>query len=124
MNLGILKKWVRALRSKKYKQGQYKLKTLNGEPKYCCLAVLCDLHAKATGNTWEDGHHRGSYLGNAYVLPRKVMRWAGLKSDDPVLFIKGTKREQITATCLNDHDCESFPAIATHIEQAQKKKLI
>lgn len=37
-------KWVEALRSEKYKQGKNMLKTIcEGEYKYCCLGVLCEL---------------------------------------------------------------------------------
>ncbi len=39
MKYALMKKWVKALRSGKYKQGQGLLETLDG--KNCCLGVLC-----------------------------------------------------------------------------------
>lgn len=40
-------KWLKALRSGEYKQGQSEL--YNGEDKYCCLGVACDVagHGKS-----------------------------------------------------------------------------
>lgn len=42
----IAEKWVKALRSKKYRQGKYvlKKKTQAGTVQYCCLGVLCELY--------------------------------------------------------------------------------
>ncbi|NDC73560.1 MAG: hypothetical protein EBZ62_08985 [Sphingobacteriia bacterium] len=42
----IAKKWVKALRSGKYKQGKGYLKQFNSknEPRHCCLGVLCELY--------------------------------------------------------------------------------
>ena len=45
--LGILNKWVEALRSGKYKQGQHNLR--NADNTYCCLGVLCDIE----GANWQ-----------------------------------------------------------------------
>lgn len=43
MKNNIMKKWVKALRSGKYKQGTGTLKQYNRneEAKHCCLGVLC-----------------------------------------------------------------------------------
>lgn len=45
MKKDIAKKWVKALRSGKYKQGKHMLKaaTKTGM-RYCCLGVLCELY--------------------------------------------------------------------------------
>ena len=50
VNKAVIKRWVKALRSGKYKQGLGALKATDseGKPRYCCLGVLCDLHAKKT----------------------------------------------------------------------------
>lgn len=114
----ILNKWVKALRSGKYEQGQNRLKTLNGQPKYCCLAVLCDLHAQENGTGWVDykASKAGHYLGERHFLPEPVKEWAGLKDRDPQLG-KNTASEE------NDAGKE-FKTIANLIVQAQKKKLI
>jgi hypothetical protein len=117
MKPAILKKWVRALRSGKYKQGKEQLKIVNGIPRYCCLGVLCYLHAKATGKLW--GSEVEPYLSETGILPRKVMHWAGLTSNDPVL----EEKTDSSASELNDSG-KRFTTIARLIEQAQKNKLI
>lgn len=46
MNKKIKNKWVKALRSGKYKQGTEALKITHdgdGEAAFCCLGVLCDI---------------------------------------------------------------------------------
>jgi len=42
----VMKKWVKALRSGKFKQGQGTLKQFNsrGVAQHCCLGVLCELY--------------------------------------------------------------------------------
>lgn len=72
--------WVAALESGEYKQGRCKLRGLDGG--FCCLGVLCDLHAKATGKEWVvDGNPdtiRYTYDGAGGALPHVVREWAGL----------------------------------------------
>jgi hypothetical protein len=44
MNAVIKQRWLAALRSGEYKQGQHALRSDDGdERRYCCLGVLCDL---------------------------------------------------------------------------------
>src|SRR5690242_16385148 len=59
MNQDIKKKWVDALKSGEYTQGQFVLRSF--EDTYCCLGVLCDLYAKETGKgNWQEG--KDTYL--------------------------------------------------------------
>lgn len=76
----MIRKWVAALRSGKYKQGQDQLRPTKDT--FCCLGVLCDLHRKERGGRWTtlDGYW---YSGAASVLPWKVTAWAGLPGDNP-----------------------------------------
>lgn len=66
-----------ALRSGDYKQTNGTL-TVPGLHEFCCLGVLCDLHAQA--------HPRGQgwigvgYYGSSMELPDEVRKWAGMKS--------------------------------------------
>ena len=80
MKSDIKELWVKALTDGSYEQGTNALKVDN---QFCCLGVLCDLHAKATGNDWKviDGNY--FYLDNEELLPEKVMEWAGLNSQCP-----------------------------------------
>lgn len=73
------KKWVRALRSGKYKQGRHQLRS--GD-QFCCLGVACDLAVKAKvipppvkdGRTFQYGRE---WLG----LPDAVRNWLGLRTE-------------------------------------------
>ena len=59
MKKDIAKKWIRALRSGKYKQGKGYLKqfTSKHEPRHCCLGVLCELY----NDTMKKNHKKTLY---------------------------------------------------------------
>lgn len=73
----IKQQWTTALRSGEDQQGKHFLRC--GD-KFCCLGILCDLHARITGIQWAN---EGYYLGLQSVLPPEVQAWAGLDSKDP-----------------------------------------
>ena len=106
MDQNIKKQWVEALRSGKYKQGRgclrVRYKTID---KFCCLGVLCDLHAQATNCEWEGG----IYLGKTSLLPEKVVKWAGLSSMNPHIGGKGV-------SFYNDEKWLNFDQMADLIE--------
>ncbi len=115
MNPEVKQKWIAALRSNKYPQGKTALKS-NGE--FCCLGVLCDLHAQETGAEWEheileeEGHKEmGYYLGSRDYCPPKVVKWAGLQDSDPKIKSKVDPR----LSFLNDNGA-TFEEIADLIE--------
>lgn len=95
MNEQIMRLWVNALLSKKYKQGFRKLKE-NG--KFCALGVLCDLYSKATKTKWEKG---GYMCGNSGFLMYEVKEWAEMNYPTDVME-------------MNDAG-KSFKEIAQHI---------
>ena len=72
-------KWVKALRSGKYKQGRERLHKVDASNhhKYCCLGVLCEL-AEVTKEKVGDGFQ---YNGMAAVLPLEVMKLTGMKDE-------------------------------------------
>jgi hypothetical protein len=76
----IAKKWVKALRSEKYKQGKGQLHNKKGD-RYCCLGVLCDLYLKEKKKKWEEANKTYYCLGSNDFLPPIVQKWAGMKSD-------------------------------------------
>lgn len=79
MNKQIKARWIKALRSGKYKQGVGVLRTEDN--KYCCLGVLCDLHSKSTGTKWKktiDSDFPWEYLDTDIDLPLEVREWANL----------------------------------------------
>lgn len=87
MDSQIKQRWIEALRSGQYKQGEGCLREAD---KYCCLGVLTDLYIKETGKEWSkagDSHYLSSntyyFADSSATLPRPVQEWAGLNSYDP-----------------------------------------
>lgn len=88
MRKDVAKKWVKALRSGKYNQGQGCLKQTNRNNKtyHCCLGVLCELYndemrkkkKKMLTETVKDGIHKFNRMDE--LLPKVVQNWAGLGS--------------------------------------------
>lgn len=106
----VAKKWIEALRSKKYKQGAHVLKKemKSGVVRHCCLGVLCELYnqqkkkeqktplisKRATKeqliglrNYQPKNVKIYNFGGTKTVeaiteLPYRVMRWAGMSSSD------------------------------------------
>lgn len=108
MNKRIKAKWIKALQSKKYKQTKCLLHDKGG---FCCLGVLTDIYIKEKKLKWS-GNPDYSYnlKGEEYILPKVVVRWAGLKSSNPE--IKGEALSQYNDT----RKCE-FKEIAKMIKE-------
>jgi len=87
MKKSIANKWIKALRSGKYKRTKEVLcrQQENGNKQYCCLGVLCDLYMKEKGGKWyaTNGYPFDAlkFAGMEQSLPEKVRKWAGMKSD-------------------------------------------
>lgn len=116
MNPEIKKRWVAALRSGEYEQGSEVLRTLDN--KFCCLGVLCDLHAKETGKAWlpRPSDSRYTYRGGASLLPISVHVWADLDSTSPKVKVDNHNHKQFL-TMLNDIERLTFNEIADIIEK-------
>jgi hypothetical protein len=103
------RKWVEALRSGKYKQGQHHLKWNNT---FCCLGVLCDI---SKVGSWGDGPKHAYYCDKSATLPDDVLAETGVKHSSGVIGTWGT-----TLVELNDGVDEvvgrSFEEIADIIE--------
>jgi hypothetical protein len=86
MKAEIKEQWIAALRSGEYRQGMAALKR---DGRFCCLGVLCDLHAKETGGRWAgsmDGYEgEERYQGCWGDLPSGVAEWAELPASDPTI---------------------------------------
>ena len=119
MNQEIKAKWVAALRSGEYKQGFEQLKDCNGN--FCCLGVLSDLAEKegiVESVQEEIGPRAFGYRTkgseNSFkfgTLPKAVMDWAGLDSDNPII------GDNNRATYCNDVCRMSFNKIADLVEK-------
>ena len=121
MNQEIKQRWIQALRSGEYKQGQGALHNYN-ENTFCCLGVLCDLHAKETNTSWVDypeENWRSDYLGNDISLPNKVIEWSGLEDHDPLINRKLSPliHRTLSLAMYNDEKGYSFDQLADLIEK-------
>lgn len=121
MNDRVQGLWTAALRSDDYEQGKDYLQC---DGLFCCLGVLCDLHAKETGISWdapglydipgpENGGVYSKYLEAYEFLPQEVIEWAGLTSSNPSVIYDG---RQQSLSELNDDD-KPFNLIADLIDQ-------
>lgn len=111
MKADIKERWVEALRSGRYVQGQGKL---NKGDKFCCLGVLCDLAERdgvVTSHIAVSGErvYSGPEGSDSSLLPRDVASWAGLDQLDPTA-------EGVHLVEANDYGA-SFPTIARMIEK-------
>ena len=121
MRKAIAMKWVAALRSGDYKQTNSQLRNDKG---FCCLGVLCNVHAQEHPKIAAKQTDPGMYLESAYTLPTEVMKWAGLSSyigekrDYKQLAIGGDYYHHLAAA--NDSGI-SFKRIANWIEKNYKE---
>jgi hypothetical protein len=125
MKADIKKKWLKALRSGKYRKARGALRKSTG---FCCLGVLTDLYIKETGKgewgKYQDGDYHFRHETGA--LPAAVRRWSGIRSEDPHSKVK-RKEEHGGGFCslaiLNDGSPDagikphSFKKIADIIER-------
>lgn len=104
----VKKRWVRALRSGRYRQIRGHLR--NGCGGFCALGVLCEL-ARRDGlvENYGDIGFTGSQNTTSSVLPRDVADWAGCSTSPS---IQGASIME-----LNDDSKLPFNEIADLIEQ-------
>jgi hypothetical protein len=120
MNKDIQDRWVLALRSGRYQQGEM---ALNQNGKLCCLGVLCELYMD--DHQYEREHlsvdrGRVGYYGN-YDLPMDpILNWAGLGTEFgelPGMPNEGDTGKAPYLTDLNDGAGLTFDQIADVIER-------
>lgn len=129
MKQNIMKKWVRALRSGKYKQGTGTLKQYNskGQAQHCCLGVLCELYnkemkknkkkslpEKVFDNDSDFSHGYSRFGTKKEDLPKEVMNWAGIISS--IGRFRDAKFNADTLADLNDTG-RKFKTISNIIEK-------
>lgn len=112
MKQEIKTKWIKALRSGKYKQTTG---TLKDEVGFCCLGVLCDIYRKEHKdlNLKWDYDTLGNFNCEKSELPYTVRKWAGLSKSDPNVKINN---ETTTLIHLNDDAGLNFKEIAQVIQ--------
>lgn len=132
MDKKIMQKWVKALRSNKYKQGKH---ALNCDNRFCCLGVLCDLYqkdAKAKKKKMldvyigmSDGDTDLYYYDNEEErLPDRVKDWAGLFSPigdiSEVPNIEKSRYKAYESLAMMNDMGKKFSTIANFIEKNYK----
>lgn len=107
------RKWVRALRSGKYKQTKGRLERVNGVNRFCCLGVACDLFNKSVPKSKRLERtivgKNGRYGNEEDLLPGVVKKWLGLSAND------GSIDNDDSLACINDAG-KRFATIADIIE--------
>ena len=122
MNKKIKARWIRALRSGKYVQGKSSLHRIGNTSRFCCLGVLCEIAVKDGIVKFDDDYDDDykdmyRYYGtgidrDSTLLPNKVMKWAGLKSNN------GVFGDDANDTLSNENDRgASFSDIANLIQK-------
>lgn len=110
--------WVEALRSGVYKQGK---NYLHEGDTYCCLGVACELYRlHESGPDWADENadddlEETSYMGEAEILPLRVMDWLGLGDECGCHVVSKVQGRSLSG--LNDQG-NTFEEIADVIEAA------
>lgn len=112
MNPVIKQKWVEALRSGEYKQGEGMLKSPSN--KYCCLGVLTDLYTKEIGVYFDITTDMFKAKSGDEFLCEKVMEWAELADNDVLVTYDG---HTAALSHLNDDVGLDFQEIADIIEK-------
>ncbi len=117
MNSRVKARWVKALRSGKYKKTTSVLKN---DDCFCVMGVLCDLYVRSKEGkenkaTWnEDGYICVNNESSCAVAPAIVLKWADLQ--DIRVSINGIGHP-ITIMGLNDSGKKSFKQLADIIEK-------
>ncbi len=110
-NTVMRERWIRALRSGEYTQGEGSLKAYNfggSEYEFCCLGVLCDL---VDSTKWDREATTGNIVfeGKADYPPTSILEMVGLTLEDA----------QLLAT-FNDSDGYDFEDIARYLEDGTR----
>lgn len=114
MKKAIADIWVKALRSGEYKQTTGELRGGLNTDSFCCLGVLCNLHAQTHPKFAAKQDDPGFYGGQSDVPPEIVMNWSGLKTE------LGEFGSEMSLAEMNDEGAD-FNKIADTIEKNWRK---
>lgn len=120
MKRSIARKWAKALESGEYQQTRGELRNTVG---FCCLGVLCNIHAQEHPEIAAEQTSMYEYLGEETELPFEVRDWAGMDSISGK-FPRGLIKEVPTADSLIDlnDDAEwNFKQVAKVIRKYYKE---
>lgn len=117
MKKKIADQWVAALRSGEYAQGKNALR--NSKNEFCCLGVLCNLHAQSHPGIAAGQRDPRKYLGEYGRLSALVMDWAGIRNNLGSVDVgcpQKTVNGRVTLAAANDSGAR-FLTIADFIEK-------
>ena len=118
MKRELARRWAKALDSGDYKQGTGQLRKAG---KFCCLAVLCNLHAEDHPEIAAKQKRASEYMGEAELLPDAVREWAGMTNEDGGFYGYDGVDTYTALTDLNDDQKLTFPEIAKVIRKHYKE---
>jgi hypothetical protein len=118
MDKKLKTKWVRALRSGKYKQGRRALCKISGTKRpvkqFCCLGVLCEL---VEGVRRSDGLSGAGAKLYTYVIPGQEPHQAKSSMNPLPDRVLSRSNQQILARMNDGGNKWNFDAIAGWIEE-------
>lgn len=108
----LQQRWIKALRSGRYKQGRMYLRTGNEE--HCCLGVACRVLRIPSERLTEHGHYSFGEQAATLTAPKEVVEKLQLYSHEGELVQRALKGHS-KLTAANDIG-RSFEVIADWIE--------
>ena len=108
--------WLERLDASSYPQGiEYLAHRVDGEWRYCCLGVACEVYREVVGALpVEEGHGPRAYAGEIRYLPEEVQKAFAFRSlrgtDDVVLTWESEEYNSLVDA--NDSGELAFPDIA------------
>lgn len=121
MKQDVKEKWVQALRSGEYQQGNGVLHRPGRtgdypEPEqFCCLGVLCRIAVESGLDIPVHVDSTVHYDYHSSYLPRSVSEWAGIDDINPTVTVTSYETP-VALSYLNDNDT-TFSEIADLIEE-------
>lgn len=120
MKRSIARKWAKALESGEYKKTTGMLRRDGG---WCCLGVLCNLHAQEHPEIAATQKTKGKYLGERASAPDEVCDWAGISHSqgrlEEKIIIDNSPYKYLAE--INDATKLTFPEIAKIIRKHYKE---
>jgi hypothetical protein len=113
----LIEKWLEALESGEYKQGKGALRIENGQTKYCCLGVLCDVANQYSSKDY----FKDSDNSINSILPLNLAKFVNIAENGE--FYEGVRRNgkwYSSLTQMNDRGVR-FKTIARIIREQMEK---
>jgi hypothetical protein len=120
MKRSIARKWAKALESGEYQQTRGELRNMD---RFCCLGVLCNIHAQEHPEIAAEQTSMFEYMGEENELPFEVREWVGMDSASGK-FPRGLIKElpyAVSLIDLNDEAEWTFKQIAKVIRKHYKE---